>query len=210
MAYGKVDLGRADMRVTASVVTRFGTALEAFRAARLRAFEKRAIIDQFSAMDERMLSDIGIARGEIGEVATKSFGETTGLARAIVKFAADAVLAPLADWYGRRATYRELMRLDDHLLRDIGLTRAEIPALIEGKSRAVAATEIRAAAIVDVARPVRRWNRRRASAKTLHRLDNRMLSDIGFVRGDIDDVADELAARSMTAANRNDFQPQAA
>lgn len=208
MGFGEIVVGRAAMPATISKVTGSQAALETFRASRRRAAEKQAIIDQLSAMDERMLSDIGIARGQIGEVATTSVGETTGLALAIAGFVADVALRPLMAMYRRHAANLELSRLDDHLLQDIGLTRAEIPALLNGGATAISKT--RAEATVDIARPVRQWNRSRVTAKTLHRLDNRMLSDIGYVRGDIDNVADELAARSLAAANRNDFQPRAA
>ena len=38
----------------------------------------------------------------------------------------------LQRWHRRRVTYRELMALDDRLLRDIGLRRDQIPAAVEG------------------------------------------------------------------------------
>ena len=41
----------------------------------------------------------------------------------------------------RRKTYADLMRLDDHLLRDIGLSRGDVHQLMNGRtvpSRAVA------------------------------------------------------------------------
>ena len=44
---------------------------------------------------------------------------------------------------------------------------------------------------------IRYWNRSRAAARTLRSLDDRTLDDIGFVRGDIDWVSEELASRSV-------------
>ena len=59
--------------------------------------------------------------------------------------------------------------------------------------------------------PLKQWNLWRIAHRQLSQLDSRMLSDIGFVRGDIDWVADELAARAVTkAANVNSAPPRAA
>ncbi len=38
----------------------------------------------------------------------------------------------LQRWHRRRVAYRALMALNDHLLRDIGLDRAQIPAAVDG------------------------------------------------------------------------------
>ncbi len=38
----------------------------------------------------------------------------------------------LQRWHRRRVGYRELMALDDRLLRDIGLRRDQIPAAVDG------------------------------------------------------------------------------
>ena len=59
--------------------------------------------------------------------------------------------------------------------------------------------------------PLKQWNLWRTAHKQLSQLDNRMLNDIGLVRGDIDGIADELAARSVAkAANANIAAPRAA
>ena len=61
-----------------------------------------------------------MARGEslaTAIIAVSRFvGETVG--RFIVK--------PLRTWNKRRVTYDELMGLDDHMLRDLGITRGQI------------------------------------------------------------------------------------
>ena len=49
---------------------------------------------------------------------------------------------------------------------------------------------------------IRVWNRSRETARTLASIDDRQLTDIGIVRGDIDWVAEELAIRSLWPANR--------
>jgi uncharacterized protein YjiS (DUF1127 family) len=42
------------------------------------------------------------------------------------------VLQPLARLRAREAAFEELMSLDDHMLRDIGITRGQIPGVIKG------------------------------------------------------------------------------
>jgi len=61
----------------------------------------------------------------------------------------------------------------------------------------------------ELVRPLRQWNRSRATAKTLNAMDDRMLSDLGMVRGDIDWVSETMARRSVGPANTNQ-NPQAA
>ena len=107
MAYGETVLGRADKPATVSKATGFRAALERFRAGRRRAAERTALVDQLYALDGRMLSDIGVARGQIGEVATKSVGETTGLALAIARFVADVAVRPLVAMHGRHVATLE-------------------------------------------------------------------------------------------------------
>ncbi len=41
-----------------------------------------------------------------------------------------SLLAPAVRWYGRRKFHRELMRLDDRLLDDIGILRCDIPQVV--------------------------------------------------------------------------------
>ena len=42
------------------------------------------------------------------------------------------VLAPLARLKAREAAYEALMSLDDHMLKDIGITRSQIPGVVRG------------------------------------------------------------------------------
>ncbi len=42
-----------------------------------------------------------------------------------------AVIAPVVTWYNRQRMYEELNGLSDRVLADIGLTRAQIPALVK-------------------------------------------------------------------------------
>ena len=43
------------------------------------------------------------------------------------------ILKPLADWRARQRHMDELMSLDDHMLKDIGVARCEIPGIVAGK-----------------------------------------------------------------------------
>ncbi len=54
-----------------------------------------------------------------------------GLIRGIVGAVRQGAEA-LQRWHRRRVGYRELMALDDRLLHDIGLHRAQIPAAVDG------------------------------------------------------------------------------
>lgn len=53
-------------------------------------------------------------------------GVTAGLRALAAKFQA---------WQRKRAAYEELMALDDRMLKDIGISRTEIPAALEGDVR---------------------------------------------------------------------------
>jgi uncharacterized protein YjiS (DUF1127 family) len=90
------------------------------------------------------------------------------------------------------------------MLADVGLSRGDIPAVIATIGRVPAAEDINGLDAMRV------WNRSRQVSKTLNALDNRMLDDIGLVRGDIEIVAEALALRSLQPANRNGIVPQAA
>ena len=174
-----------------------------------RRLRRAAALRELSALDDRMLADIGLKRSEIDAAATRSAGpERPGLAELLGELGelARDLSRAFVRWQSRRAAYRQLMLLDERLLRDIGLSREEIPAVIASmrQGAAPAATED------GLARPLRLWSRRRDAAKTLNTLNDRMLDDIGMVRGDIESVADELATRSLRRPVNNDAATRAA
>ena len=47
------------------------------------------------------------------------------------------IFSSLARRAGRRKIYADLLKLDDHLLRDIGLDRAEVHMMMSGRSKIV-------------------------------------------------------------------------
>jgi uncharacterized protein YjiS (DUF1127 family) len=196
----KVMLGRAmaPATVTETIApATVGGALRALTAAILRPLRRQAIVDRLERLEDRMLQDIGVERCEIAAIAesvSSRQAPTIGLALENLV----AVLGgTLAAWSERRAALRELSALDDRMLRDIGITRADIPAVVAGM------TAVRHVEGADPLEAVRRWARSRAAAQDLNALDNRTLDDIGMVRGDIDWVAEELAVRSLRPANTN-------
>ena len=56
----------------------------------------------------------------------------TALLNGLVRLVYEAVIAPMRRRARRRADARELARLADHLLRDIGMTRAQVLAAAFG------------------------------------------------------------------------------
>lgn len=46
---------------------------------------------------------------------------------------ADDLVGRFENWRARERAYRELAALDDHSLADIGLTRGDIPFVLEGR-----------------------------------------------------------------------------
>ncbi|GAB4354438.1 MAG: hypothetical protein Kow00114_04240 [Kiloniellaceae bacterium] len=76
-------------------------------------------------LDDRLLSDIGISRAEIAATAAFCCQEEARKGR--------SVWSALAGWLrreaARRRTLRELSAMSDAMLADIGIARAEIPAV---------------------------------------------------------------------------------
>jgi uncharacterized protein YjiS (DUF1127 family) len=196
----KVTLSRAKLGAVApameaqTVSGAFGALVEAV----LRPFRQRAIVRRLERLDDRMLEDIGLQRWEIGAVATSAAGRRAPTVTVALVDLFAAVAKGIVAWQERRAAERELRGLDDRMLRDIGIARADIPAVAAGRPASVKTEQAH-----DALEGLRRWIRSRAVAKDLNKLDSRTLNDIGMVRGDIDWVAEELALRSLRPANTN-------
>jgi uncharacterized protein YjiS (DUF1127 family) len=169
----------------------------------LRPLKRAKIVRELQVLDERMLRDIGVTKSEIDRVAAESVGGDEWIVVSLVKH----IGHKLAAWSSRRDAYRRLMALDDRMLADIGLNRTEIPAVV----KAMRGTEAQSGFEAEVVLPLKQWNLWRVAHKQLSQLDNRMLSDIGLVRGDIEWVADELADRAVhKPANANTAAPHKA
>lgn len=168
------------------------------------AARKHQVMQELAALNERMLSDIGLNRGDterVAELTAQAYAPVDGtLFHEVGSLLRDLLVRPLVRFSRRRRAYQNLMALDDRMLSDIGLTRDEIPAVVKSLTGEAPAWNSDAGEVSTL----RVWNRYRAAAKELGQLDNHMLADIGIVRGDIDWVAEELAVRSVRpAANTN-------
>ncbi|MDH3596660.1 MAG: DUF1127 domain-containing protein [Rhodospirillales bacterium] len=117
----------------------------------------------------------------------------TGL-RAAVRFVADRIVRPVRRDLLQRRTVRELRQLDNHMLYDIGLDRDEVDRV--AKELAWAALPALQAQTGFITR-IWRWHKRRAAIRELEALDDRILADIGLVRGGIDEAVDRAAAARM-------------
>jgi uncharacterized protein YjiS (DUF1127 family) len=170
----------------------------------LRPFKRMQVVHELQALDERTLRDVGVSKSEIERVAAESVGGDEWVVISLAKLLG----RKLAAWSSRRDAFRRLMALDDRMLADIGISRSEIPAVIKAMRNVQGA---QSGFETEIVLPLKQWNLWRDAHKQLSQLDNRMLSDIGLVRGDIDWVADELADRALRKpANANKPAPHKA
>jgi uncharacterized protein YjiS (DUF1127 family) len=189
-----------------AALNRFGAVV--LNSAR-RHFKRAAIERELARLDNRMLADLGLNRGEISSVAEQAVtvpGEGT-LFQEFSRLVFNAVVRPVVEWNRRREIYDQLMSMDDRMLADIGMTRYDAAEYVRRLGREVQEPlpEVLAAMEQDVTAPIRAWNRARVTARQLDQLTDRQLVDIGVVRGDIDELAQEVARKAV--ANFN-FQPE--
>ena len=163
--------------------------------------EKRWALKALSAMDDRMLADIGIERYEIKGLV---YGEPAG--KTAPSFW-QGLTQKLAQARQRRAAIQALKRLPDHLLADIGIERHLIEVQVEGL---IGTSGPRAEPPTTAAKPavtagdkLRQWDLSRKAAGEMARLDPELLADLGYVKGDIDWVPEVLAERQVATANAN-------
>ena len=98
-----------------------------------------------------------------------------------------AAAGKIARWHRTRTTRQALAGLDDHLLRDIGLERADIDGLVANTEPGILARGFAAAA-----KAIVNWNTARQTQSALHRLTDAQLNDIGLTRHDIDVLARDI------------------
>jgi len=194
-----------------AALNRFGTVL--VNSAR-RHFKRAAIERELSRLDTRMLEDLGLNRSEIGFVAEQAV-EVPGQGSLFAEFSrlvVNLIVRPLVQWNRRREVYDTLMAMDDRMLSDIGLTRYEAAEYVRRLGREVQEPlpESLAAMEQDVTAPIRMWNRARLTARQLNELSDRQLTDIGVVRGDIAELAQEVARKAVANFNVESEAPKAA
>jgi uncharacterized protein YjiS (DUF1127 family) len=168
-----------------------------------------AVTRELMSLSNRMLEDLGMTRADIAATARltadRAYPVTGSVLGDIAKLVAGIVVRPVADFLARREAENHLRALDDRLLADIGLSRGDIAEVVRTVHRAPKHADEGMGAV----RQIRVYNRSRIAAKELAAYDDRMLDDMGFVRGDIDWVAERLANRSVIA-NSNGTAPRAA
>jgi uncharacterized protein YjiS (DUF1127 family) len=164
--------------------------------------EMRRAMAQLQRLNDRSLRDIGIERGQIELVVEGMKTATPRPPRPEV-----GPFAALRRWNFRRRTINRLASLDDRLLDDIGLVRANIPEFVRSLDKAVVSGRIEGQTAAQRVRKVRgplqvlrQWNLSRRAAGEMARLDSEALADLGYVKGDVDWVPEVLAERKLSAA----------
>ncbi len=170
---------------------------------------RNAVTRELLGLSNRMLDDLGMTRADISPTAKltadRAYPVDGTVFTDLGKLVDGTIVRPVADFLARREVESHLRALDDRLLADVGLTRADIPAVVRDVHRAPKQADTG----FDAVAQIRVYNRSRIAAKELGAYDDRMLDDMGFVRGDIHWVAKKLATRSV-AANVNSSEPRAA
>ena len=190
---------------------RFGRAIA---DAGRRFYARTQLENELYALDDRSLNDIGIGRGAIPALAREALpeGENGDLFAEFSRLVVNGLMRPLIDWNRRRKARATLEALDDRLLADIGLARHEIEAHVARLSGAISGPLPASVQAMeeDVTAPLKAWSAARATAKELSRLTDRQLMDIGVIRGDIDELAGNLAERGFVANSNDVHAPKAA
>jgi uncharacterized protein YjiS (DUF1127 family) len=173
-----------------------------------RARRRRQTINQLQNLSDRMLEDIGLSRDQIVEVATQLAARPMVAAPRQAEPVAQSFLAKIRRARVRRATIRELEQLPDRVLADIGMSRGQIPNAVDqilkkqsarasaGKSGGSPVHEL-LSRLEGAVRPLRQWHLSRVAAGQIARLDNATLSDLGYVKGDVDWVPEVMAERKI-------------
>jgi uncharacterized protein YjiS (DUF1127 family) len=165
-----------------------------------RATLRRRTVIGLQQLDNRLLSDIGLKREEIGYLATQ-------LSQASVPspVAERRVPGALKSRIRRWRTRRELEALGDDVLSDIGVRRSEIPTLVkqlQGQNDGPAAgaaiesapsAGARFSAVMrDILGVLDSQIRRRRARRELEALSDHVLNDIGVRRSEIPALAKKL------------------
>ena len=178
-----------------------------------RAFQRRTAIRELDALDDRLLADIGLVRGDIPQVVedmlpvtgtsagSSAVAAVTRLARNLT-LAAAALKSAIRRRLERRATIRQLEALSDRVLADIDLVRGEIPGFVNGQ-RSDRAAEAGQPTLEQtnywdsVVRALRQWDLSRQAASQMARFNADTLRDLGYVKGDVDWVPEVMAERKL-------------
>ena len=184
-----------------------------FMQAIRRDLALRRTVRELDCLDDRQLADIGLTRADIPAAARRALGQPAQ-SRSFLAEIAEQIFRARA----RASMIRDLRRLPDHILSDIGIERSMIVEAVDGvlacHDQAAPPPAARPAAPSPVhdllrrldaaVRPLRHWNMSRIAAGQLARFDGKTMADLGYVKGDVDWVPDVMAERRLKpAANRN-------
>jgi uncharacterized protein YjiS (DUF1127 family) len=98
-----------------------------------------------------------------------------------------SVVNAVKSWNQRRNSFRELTRMNDYLLTDIGLTRFDIKAAAGGGSISLGGLFATLAELArNAAEIITGWNQRRHDYRRLSQMDDHLLADIGLRRHEIE------------------------
>ena len=126
--------------ISGLIVKGFSKVATAYKTRRQNAIA----MAQLHSMSNRELSDIGIARCDIHHAV---LGETDNgkTPKVGLKALAALLVVKYEAWRQKRQGYAQLMAMDSRQLSDIGLTRGDIMAAVEGKGAVLANDNIVAA-----------------------------------------------------------------
>ena len=156
-----------------------------------KAMLKSRTVRELRRLDDRMLLDLGLTRGDVeafaGTLVEKRLPARPGL------------FARIRNWVQRQRTIRALEALDDRLLADIGLERGRIAVAVDlAGPRGSQADAPRSEVVDRTYTALRQWNLSRQAASEMSKLGPDVLSDLGYVKGDVDWVPEVLAKRRVT------------
>ncbi len=143
--------------------------------------------------DERVYDALVRARAWRARAMRQGFGQLVAGLKGLIRLG--------RRWHARRAAYAQLMAMDQRQLDDIGLTRSSIHDAVYG--RQVANGEALARGLMALGRRLAEWRRRQLARQELLGLDDRMLSDIGLSRGDIEAAIRGVVVPGQDADNEN-------
>ncbi len=165
--------------------------------------EKSRVLAELERLDDRMLADIGLERGDlrakVENAPVKTKPSLMGrMARALSRVRT------------KQATIRQLRALPDAVLRDIRIERGQIEDVVTATLTAKEAEQVtpftrepRPSLAEMLVLPLRQWDISRRAASQMVRIDPDLLQDIGYVKGDIDWVPEVMAERRLKTANVN-------
>ncbi|MFQ6019063.1 MAG: DUF1127 domain-containing protein [Kiloniellaceae bacterium] len=161
----------------------------------------RAVPDALTAPQSAILEARRLRAETLARLLRAGFGALvrgTGFRR-LARLVERNIVLPIERANRRRRTIAELSRLDERMLNDIGLSRADIGTVASDLARRATPAETLPIRLPEaVSRALAAIRAARARGKTireLKQLPDRLLADIGIARDEIESAVDRLFAR---------------